>query len=148
MTMTQKFASLSGLLEPKSVAVIGASADPTRIGGRPIAAMLRAGYAGRIMPVNPKRDTIQGLECFASVADLPETPDAALIAVPAAHAAGVVEQLGQRGCKIATLFSAGFAELGEKGLAMQAQLIEVAAKYGVRLLGPNTLGVYNVGANY
>ncbi len=148
MTMTQKFASLSGLMAPQSVAVIGASADPMRIGGRPIAAMLRAGYAGRIMPVNPKRDRVQGLDCFASIADLPETPDAALIAVPAAHAAGVVQSLGQRGCKSATLFSAGFAELGEQGQAMQAQLIAVARQYGVRLLGPNTLGVYNVGHNY
>lgn len=148
ITMEQKFASLSGLLEPKSVAVIGASADPTRIGGRPIAAMLRAAYAGRILPVNPKRDQVQGLTCYASVADLPETPDAALIAVPAALAAGVIEALGQRGCKVATLFSAGFAELGEKGLAMQAQIIEIAQKYGMRLLGPNTLGVYNVSLNY
>ena len=148
MSMKQKFASLSSLLEPKSVAIIGASADPLRIGGRPIAAMLRAGYSGRIMPVNPKRDNVQGLACYASVADLPETPDAALIAVPAAHAIGVVEALGLRGCKVATLFSAGFAELGDKGIAMQAKLIEVAQKYGVRLLGPNTLGVYNVGLNY
>lgn len=74
---------IDGLIAPRSVAVIGASDDPTRIGGRPIAAMLRAGFKGRIMPVNPKRTEVQGLPCFATVDDLPEAPDAALIAVPA-----------------------------------------------------------------
>jgi len=139
---------IDGLLAPRSIAVIGASEDVTRIGGRPIAAMLKAGYTGRILPVNPKRETVQGLKCYASVDDLPEAPDAALIAVPARMVPETIEALGRKGCKAATLFSAGFAEVGEEGLAAQTELVALANKHGIRLLGPNTLGVYNVDIGY
>ena len=139
---------VDGLLAPRSVAVIGASDDVTRIGGRPIAAMLKAGYAGRILPVNPKRDTVQGLKCYPDVDSLPEAPDAALIAVPAKLVAHTIEALGRKGCKAATLFSAGFAEMGEDGEAAQRDLVTLARSYGMRLLGPNTLGVYNVDIGY
>ncbi|SNT76634.1 acetate--CoA ligase family protein [Paracoccus seriniphilus] len=139
---------IDGLIAPRSVAVIGASEDVTRIGGRPIAAMLRAGYAGHILPVNPKRDTVQGLPCFASVDDLPMIPDAALIAVPAKLVPETIEALGQKGCKAATLFSAGFAEVGEAGETAQRQLVTLARRHGMRILGPNTLGVYNVDIGY
>ena len=80
--VSSRFSSLTGLLAPRSVAVVGASADPTRIGGRPIAYMLSQGYQGAIYPVNPKRSEIQGLRAFSSVAELPEAPDAAIVAVP------------------------------------------------------------------
>lgn len=139
---------IDGLIAPKSVAIIGASEDPGRIGGRPIAAMLKAGYAGRILPVNPKRDTVQGLPCYASVDDLPEAPEAALIAVPARLVPETIEALGRKGCKAATLFSAGFAETGAEGEAAQRDLVALAGKHGMRLLGPNTLGVYNVDLGY
>ncbi|XDA97915.1 acetate--CoA ligase family protein [Sulfitobacter sp. LCG007] len=139
---------IDGLIAPRSVAVIGASEDVTRIGGRPIAAMLRAGYAGRILPVNPTRQTVQGLPCHAGVDDLPETPDAALIAVPARLVPETIEALGRRGCKAATLFSAGFAEVGAEGEAAQRALVSRARRHGMRILGPNTLGVYNVGIGY
>ena len=139
---------IEGLIAPKSVAVIGASEDPGRIGGRPIAAMLKAGYQGRILPVNPKRDTVQGLPCYASVDDLPEAPEAALIAVPAKLVPETIEALGRKGCKAATLFSAGFAETGAEGEAAQRELVALAGKHGMRLLGPNTLGVYNVDIGY
>ena len=139
---------IDGLIAPKSVAIIGASEDPGRIGGRPIAAMLKAGYEGRILPVNPKRDTVQGLPCYASVDDLPEAPEAALIAVPAKLVPQTIEALGRKGCKAATLFSAGFAETGAEGEAAQRELVALAGKHGMRLLGPNTLGVYNVDIGY
>ena len=139
---------IDGLIAPKSVAIIGASDDPTRIGGRPIAAMLRAGYEGRILPVNPKRDTVQGLPCYASVDALPEAPEAALIAVPARLVAQTIDALGRKGCRTATLFSAGFAEMGEAGEAAQRDLVALARRHGLRLLGPNTLGVYNVDIGY
>ncbi|NHF74624.1 acetate--CoA ligase family protein [Paracoccus xiamenensis] len=136
------------LIAPRSVAVIGASDDPTRIGGRPIAAMLRAGFKGRIMPVNPRRTEVQGLPCFASVDDLPEAPDAALIAVPASLIPETITALGRKGCKAVTLFSAGFAETGEEGEAAQREMLALARQYGMRVLGPNTLGVYNVDIGY
>lgn len=142
------FAALGSLVNPQSVAIVGASADPTRIGGRPIAAMLSAGYKGRIYPVNPGRETVQGLTCFASVADLPEAPDAGIVAVAAKHAVGVVEALGARGCRSVILFSAGFAETGTEGVEAQEGLLAIARRYGMRVLGPNTLGVYNVGCGY
>ena len=139
---------IDGLIAPRSVAVIGASDDPTRIGGRPIAAMLQAGFQGRILPVNPKRSSVQGLACYPDIDALPEAPDAALIAVPAALVPDAIEALGRKGCKAATLFSAGFAETGEDGDLAQRHLLSLARRVGVRLLGPNTLGVYNVGIGY
>lgn len=139
---------IDGLIAPRSVAVIGASDDATRIGGRPIAAMLRAGYAGRILPVNPGRTQVQGLPCYASIDALPETPEAALIAVPAKQVPDTIAALGRKGCKAATLFSAGFAEVGAEGEAAQRRLVDLARAQGIRLLGPNTLGVYNVGIGY
>jgi acyl-CoA synthetase (NDP forming) len=139
----KRFASLTPLLAPRSVAVVGASDDPTRIGGRPIAAMLAKGFAGRIFPVNPKRERIQGLTTWPRIADLPEVPDVAVVAVPAAQAIGVVEELGQHGVKGAIVFSAGFAEVDEAGAAAQAKMVEIAKRYGMRLLGPNCLGLFN-----
>lgn len=139
---------IDALMRPRSVAIIGASDDVTRIGGRPIAAMLHAGYAGRILPVNPKRETVQGLRCFASVDDLPEAPDAAIIAVAAKFVLSTIESLGRKGCKVVTLFSSGFAEAGEEGEAAEQEMLAMARKYGMRVLGPNALGVYNIDNGY
>lgn len=135
--------SLSALLAPRSVAVIGASGDATRIGGRPIAYMQSLGFQGRILPVNPKHGMVQGLPAFASVADLPEVPEAAIIAVPAAAAGPALQQLAERGVKAAIMFSAGFAEMGEAGEAEQDRMVAAARAHGMRLLGPNCLGLFN-----
>lgn len=137
------FASLDPLIRPRSLAIIGASDDRTRIGGRPIAYMQARGFDGALWPVNPKRDTVQGLPCFADVAALPGTPDVGLIAVPGAAALDAVEALGARGTKAAIMFTAGFAEVGEEGAAMQDRLVEAAKRHGMRLLGPNCLGLFN-----
>ncbi|WP_203193678.1 acetate--CoA ligase family protein [Xanthobacter dioxanivorans] len=145
---TYGFAALRALLAPRSVAIIGASADPSRIGGRPIAAMLSAGYKGRILPVNPSRAEVQGLACYASVADLPEVPDAGIVAVAAKQVPEVVAALGEKGCRSITLFSAGFAENGADGEKAQDEVLAIARRHGMRVLGPNTLGVFNVGLGY
>ncbi len=134
---------LRRLLNPRSVAVVGASDDPLRIGGRPIDYMLRQGFAGRILPVNPRRETVQGLRAYASVADLPEAPDVAIVAVAAATAVDVVAALAERGTGAAILFSAGFAEAGAAGAAAQDAMLRSARKHGMRLLGPNSLGLMN-----
>ncbi|QEZ42904.1 acetate--CoA ligase family protein [Cupriavidus oxalaticus] len=136
--------SLSCLLNPRSVAIIGASNDPDRIGGKPISTMLATGYAGRIMPVNPNRREVQGLEAWPSVADLPEVPDVAVVAVPAEQVRGVIAQLAERRVPVAILFSAGFAEVGGAGVAMQDELVAIARRGGMRLLGPNSLGCVNL----
>ena len=134
---------IAALMAPQSVAIIGASADPTRIGGRPIATMLRAGFKGRIYPVNPNRAEIQGIKAYASVADLPAVPDAAIVAVPGRQAIDAIAALGQRGTAAAVVFSSGFAEVGTDGAALQEELLATARRYGLRLLGPNCLGVFN-----
>ena len=137
------FASLDPLIRPQSVAVIGASDEATRIGGRPIAYMLDQGFAGPILPVNPRRQTVQGLPAFASVADLPIIPDVAIIAVPAVGAAEALEALGAKGCRAAIMFTAGFAEVDAAGARAQEDLLAIARRHGLRLLGPNCLGVFN-----
>lgn len=137
------FASIGYLLNPRSVAVIGASSDRARIGGRPIWWMLEAGFAGTIYPVNPNRGEIQGLKAWPSVAALPEAPDVAVVAVPAPQVAQALEDLGARGCKAAIIFSSGFSEIGSEGAVAQAALAEIARRHGMRLLGPNSLGLFN-----
>ena len=137
------FDSLTALLAPRSVAIIGASTDPTRIGGRPIAYMLARGFAGPILPVNPNRATIQGLPAYASIADLPAIPDVAIVAVPALAAVDAVEELAALGVKGAIVFSAAFAETGAEGAALQARMTAAARAGGMRLLGPNSLGAFN-----
>ena len=140
---TVDFASRDALVRPASVAVIGASDEPARIGGRPIAYMRERGFAGALWPVNPKRATVQGLPAFASVAALPAAPDVAIIAVPAAHAISTLDELGQKGCRAVICFTAGFAEMDAAGAKAQEELTAVAARHGIRLLGPNCLGVFN-----
>lgn len=143
-----RFASLTPLLAPRSVAVIGASDEPTRIGGRSIAYMREQRFSGRILPVNPKRETVQGLPCFPSIAALPEIPDVAIVAVPAAVAVETVAALAQRGVKGAIVLTAGFAEMNEAGAAAQAAMVALARAAGMRLLGPNCLGLFNARIGY
>ena len=140
-TAASRHALARHLLDPASVAIIGASDDPLRIGGRPIASMLARGYRGAILPVNPKRATIQGLPAHASVDELPFTPEVAIIAVGAQDVTPTIEKLGARGTRAAIVFSAGFAEIGPDGEAMEAALLAAARRHGLRILGPNTLGL-------
>ncbi len=137
------FARLDALVRPRSVAVIGASDEAARIGGRPVAYMKSQGFQGALWPVNPRRPTVQGLPAFASVADLPAAPDVAIIAVPVDLAIQAVEDLGAKGCRAVICFTAGFAEVDAAGEAAQQRLTAAARKHGVRLLGPNCLGLFN-----
>lgn len=138
-----KSVALARLLAPESVAVIGASDDPSRIGGKPIAYMIREGYGGTILPVNPKRQTVQGIKAYPSIEALPQTPDLAIVAVPAADVLATVTALATRGTAGAVLFSAGFAETGAQGAALQNEIVHIATSHGMRLLGPNSLGIVN-----
>jgi acyl-CoA synthetase (NDP forming) len=139
---------LDALLRPEAIAVIGASDDPVRIGGRPISYLMARGFAGQVLPVNPNRATVQGLTAFRSVADLPTRPDAAVIAVPGEAAIAAVDALGARGCRAAIVFTAGFAEVGPEGVALQDRLVAAARRHGMRLIGPNCLGLFNAGIGY
>jgi acyl-CoA synthetase (NDP forming) len=135
---------LAHLLSPRSVAIIGASADPKRIGGRSIAYMLEGGFAGRILPVNPNRSEVQGLKAYASVADLPEAPDVAIVAVPATLVPGTIGDLSARGVGAAIVFSSGFAEIGGDGEPEQQRMLAAARLGGMRVIGPNTLGLFDM----
>ena len=134
--------SLDALFAPRSVAILGASDDATRIGGRPLTYLRAAGFQGPIYPVNPTRDTVQGLKAHAAVADLPETPDAAILALPAAKVEEAVTALAGRGVKACVLFASGFAETGDT--ALQARVAAIAREGGMRLVGPNCLGAFSV----
>ncbi|MCY4123460.1 MAG: acetate--CoA ligase family protein [Acidobacteria bacterium] len=135
--------SLDALLRPASVAVIGASNDPTRIGGRPIRYLRAAGYAGRVYPVNPRHTDVQGLAAFPHISDVPEAVDLAIVAVPAPSVVDTIEACAARGVQVAVIYSAGFAEMGAEGRRQQRRLRETAAETGLRIVGPNCLGVYN-----
>ena len=148
LLLTMKTSSLARLLNPKSVAIIGASDDASRIGGKPIAYMLKQGFAGTILPVNPKRATVQGIKSYASIEDLPQTPDVAIVAVPAALALETVTALAKKGVAGAILFSAGFAEVGAEGAALQDKLVAAALAQGMRLVGPNSLGIVNPATHF
>ena len=135
---------LDALLRPRSIAIVGASQDPTKIGGRPLHLLRQHGYAGQIFPINPRSAEVQGLKAYSSVMDVTETPDLALIAVEAEKALEAVEQCAARGVRGVVVFSSGFAELGEAGKALQNRLRDAARRTGMRVLGPNCLGAVSI----
>ncbi|MGH1561405.1 acetate--CoA ligase family protein [Mumia sp. DW29H23] len=134
---------LDSLFRPRSVAVLGASTDPVKIGGRPIRFLKEHGFAGPVYPINPRATVVQGLPAFASLDDVEGEVDLALIALPSAAVLDAVHTCGRNGVKVATIFSAGFAELGVEGEALQREVVEAAASYGMRILGPNCIGSMN-----
>ncbi len=137
-------AGLDAIFQPRAIAIIGASQDPTKIGGRPVHLLQRFGYPGAILPVNPRATEVQGLPAYPSVDALPEVPDLAIIAVSAEMAPGALEACAAKGVRGAVIFSSGFAELGEAGEALQQQLGEIARRTGIRVLGPNCLGALSI----
>ena len=135
--------TLAAFFEPGSVAVIGASDDPTRIGGRTIYNLKRGGFAGPIYPINPKRPTVQELPAFASLSEVPGEIDCVVIALPGELVLPAVEEAAGKGVKAAVIFSAGFNEAGEEGVARQERLKAIARDAEMRIIGPNCLGAYN-----
>lgn len=134
---------LSRLLTPRSVAIVGASPTPGALGNAVVRNLDRHGYAGAIHLINPKRDTIDGRPCLKTIADLPEGVDAAVLAIPGPAVLEAVQALAARGVGAAIIFSAGFAEGGEEGLAAQAEVARIAAADGMIVEGPNCLGMVN-----
>ena len=135
---------LDCLFNPASVALIGASSDPERIGGRPLRFMLEGGFEAPIYPVNKSGATIQGLPAFASVLDIPGPVDQAVIAVPVAGVEAAVRDCIRKGVKAIQVLTAGFAEIDAAGRALQERLVQMCRESGVRMLGPNSLGLLNV----
>ncbi|KZE14632.1 MULTISPECIES: acetate--CoA ligase family protein [Sphingomonas] len=137
---------LSRLLTPRSVVIVGASPTPGALGNSVLRNLERHGYAGDIHLINPKRDTIDGRPCLQSIDDLPDGVDTAVLAIPGPAVLGAVQALARRNVGAAIIFSAGFAEGGEEGLAAQAEVARIAAEYGMVVEGPNCLGLVNYAA--
>lgn len=139
---------LEHLINPQSVAIIGASTSERRVGGRPLHYLIENGYDGAIYPVNPTRDEVQGIKAYPSILDVPQAVDCAIVAVPAAIVLETVRDCAKAGARCAVIFSSGFAETGEEGAQIQAALSEITISTGMRILGPNCLGVLNLNSNW
>lgn len=129
---------------PRSIAVVGASQDLTSISGQPIAHLRARGYAGQILPVNPRYTEVAGYTCYPDAASLPVAPDVAVIAVAAKRVAGALADLGRRGCPFAVILSSGFAESGEEGARAQREIAATAREFGMCVIGPNCQGYMNI----
>ncbi|MDO9279396.1 MAG: acetate--CoA ligase family protein [Polaromonas sp.] len=134
--------ALDRLLRPRSVAVIGASADPSKTAGRPVAYLQKHGFSGAIYPINPRVDTLAGLTCYPSVSALPQVPDVGLVLVGPERAEAVVRELAACGTAAAIVLAGGYTETGEAGARRQQALKDAAGN--MRLLGPNTIGLVNL----
>src|ERR1700723_4151002 len=128
---------------PKSIAVLGASPDVHRIRGRLLHQLRENGYPGRILPINPSYQEIDGLRCYPSIGAVGEPIDLALVAIPAAGVAPALEECARAGVKNTLIISSGFAEEGGAAGDMQAALVEVAKRTGIRACGPNCEGYFN-----
>jgi acyl-CoA synthetase (NDP forming) len=132
------------LFSPRSVAIVGQSDDASKAAGRPLKFLRRIGYAGRIYPVNPRRDTVLGERAWPALAALPEPPEHAYIVTPTEAAVTAVEECGRLGVKVVTVLADGFAEAGTEGMAREARLRETCARTGIRIVGPSSLGVVDL----
>ena len=140
--------TLDDLLSPRHVAVVGASDNPRRIGGRPLAYFIERGFEGAVYPVNPNREKVQGVDAYPCLSDVPGPVDFVLVAVPAAQVVEVMRQAVEKQAKTVMIFSSGFAEAGEEGTRWQEELAGIAAESGVRVVGPNCLGAFNAAKNF
>ncbi|MBE0508510.1 MAG: acetate--CoA ligase family protein [Marinospirillum sp.] len=138
--------SLLSSLYPNALMVVGASADPSKRGFQSVRALLRDGFKGAIYPVNPRLNEVLGLTCYPDISDVPGCPELVLICTPAASLPQVLQSCGLKGVKTAVVLASGFAESGAEGEALQQQSVLMAKTYGIRLIGPNTSGVFNTHA--
>jgi acetate---CoA ligase (ADP-forming) len=136
-------ASLLPLFFPNSVAVIGASTDPTAIGGKLFRNLLDGGFTGPVYPVNPRAKVVRSVRAYQTVLEIPDDVDLAFVVVPAKAVFEVVEQCAEKGVRGVVVISAGFAEVGPEGAAREAELLQLVRAHGMRLVGPNCMGLLN-----
>lgn len=137
-----RWKNLKRLIKPQSVAIIGASSDPTKTSGRPLRYLRQDGFRGKIWPVNPSRSQIDGIPCFNSIRDLPGTPDVGIIMLGPRTTQAAVAELSETGCAAAIVVGSGYAEIGSEGKEIQDDLLRYSGD--MRLLGPNTIGMLNL----
>jgi acetate---CoA ligase (ADP-forming) len=135
--------SLAPLFDPQVIAIIGASDNVLKFGGRPIRFMKEAGYAGTIYPINPRGGMIQGLQAYTDIREVPETVDMCVVTVPAPLVLEAVRNCVTAGVRSVVIFSSGFAEVSEEGAQWQAELEAIAQSSGIRMVGPNCMGMLN-----
>jgi len=133
--------SLENFFNPKSVAIVGASGQKGKVGYEILKNMIDAGYKGKIFPINPKSETIEGLKCYADLAAVGQTPDLVIIIVPAKIVPGILQQCAQVGVKSVIIITAGFKEVGKAGRELENQIVQIARQAGIRIIGPNCLGL-------
>jgi len=131
------------LFEPDSIAIIGAAREELKVGHIVVKNLLESKYEGKIFPVNPKSEEILGLKCYPSVLDIPDEVQAAVICVPNTFVPKVMEECGEKKVKAAIIITAGFKEIGKEGAELEHQVGAIAKRYGIRVLGPNCLGIIN-----
>ncbi|MBS7643920.1 CoA-binding protein [Candidatus Bathyarchaeota archaeon] len=134
---------LDNFFNAKSVAVIGASETPGKIGYEVLRSLSQYGYKGRVYPVTPKSKEILGVKCYPSVQSLPETVDLAVFTLSSVLVPGLLQECGEKGVKNVVIVSGGFQELGGQYQEIQTKVVEIAKKYGIRIIGPNCIGVFN-----
>jgi len=134
---------LNNLFNPGSLALVGASATPFKWGSMIPLNILKGNYNGRLFPVNPRLETILGQKCYPSVLDIPQTVDVALITTPAKTVPDIVEQCGQKKIPFLVIISADFSETGPQGAALENRIMDRARHFGMRIVGPNTMGIYS-----
>jgi len=138
------YRNLDSLFRPKSIAVVGASDDVNKVSGQPMDYLLKAGYKGKLYPVNPNKETILGLKAYPSVLAIPDEVEAVIIVIAAAAVPKVVQECAQKGVKAIFIGVSGFAEAGEQGKKLQDEIERIANSAGILINGPNTNGLFNV----
>ena len=135
--------TLNQITTPKSIAIVGASDNKNRIGGRPLSHMIEQNFEGTVYPVNPNRDKVQGLKSYPNLQDIPGDLDFVLIAVPAKFVVNVIEDAVKKNARTALIFSSGFSEIGGEGEVYQKKIREICDQSNLRVIGPNCLGLFN-----
>jgi acetate---CoA ligase (ADP-forming) len=134
---------MKALFEPRSIAVVGAAREKEKLGNIILRNLINAGFEGPLYPVNPKADEIMGMKCFPSIGKIPDTVDMAVVVVPNFIVPSVIEEAGEKGVKASIVITAGFKEVGREGAELEKRIGELADRYGMRILGPNCLGLIN-----
>jgi len=134
---------LDFIFKPNSIAVIGASEDEKKIGHVVFRNLVTQGFEGKVYPINPKREEILGIKCYPSVKDLPEKVDLAIVVIPAKGVPSVIKDCAEAGVKGLIIITAGFREIGGEGIKLEQEIVELVKKNGIRIVGPNCLGVIN-----
>jgi acetyltransferase len=135
--------ALDAILQPRTIAVIGASRSPDTIGHQILANLLEHGFTGTVFPVNPNAAAIHGVKAYAHIADVPDPVDMAVISVPRQHVLGIAEECGKAGVRGLVIITAGFREVGPEGARMEVELEAIVRRYSMRMVGPNCMGVLN-----